>query len=189
MIFTQIIFIVLFILAVVNRILALQESRISRSVSTETRFVFIMGLAGLSVVNSFLFALNPEWYSNFQGETINEVNFIGNLFIVLAILLWIASKRQLGLNWSPRIAIRDKHTITNTGPYRFVRHPIYSSYILLSLGVILATTNPMVFLPYCLTTLIVLSRVPQEEKALRNFFGPKYEEYSLHTGKLFPKLF
>jgi protein-S-isoprenylcysteine O-methyltransferase Ste14 len=50
----------------------------------------------------------------------------------LAIMLW--ARVTLGGNWSGAVVLKEQHELVTSGPYRFVRHPIYSGLFLLLLG-------------------------------------------------------
>nr|MDO8098698.1 isoprenylcysteine carboxylmethyltransferase family protein [Candidatus Njordarchaeota archaeon] len=79
--------------------------------------------------------------------------------------------------------------LVTSGVYRYIRHPMYLSYLVAMLGVDLASRNifsfPVTFLCF-LPTLIYRAR--QEEKALANKFGQRWISYSSTTGFLLPRI-
>ena len=105
------------------------------------------------------------------------------------LILWLWSKTTLGNNWSPRIAIREDHTLITSGPYHWVRHPIYTSYIIQVIGMCMATGNLAVIFPCATIALLTWNRASQEEETLTAKFGKAYKKYISETGKLFPRIF
>lgn len=185
---TRILLGILFVLAAINRIRAALEKGIDRTYWGEVRYFPLMGAAGIAVTCALLYSIRPEWFSFGQLSLGGIASWVGNLLTVLALGLWSWSKVTLGNNWSTRIAIRKEHTLTRSGPYAYVRHPVYSSYILLTLGIGLATGNWIITLPFAIATTLTLVRTRQEEAVLKRSLGHKYSEYMKTTGKFFPRL-
>jgi protein-S-isoprenylcysteine O-methyltransferase Ste14 len=57
----------------------------------------------------------------------------------LAILVW--SRLSLGTNWSATVTFRDGHELVERGPYRFVRHPMYTGMMLMVAGTAVVLGN------------------------------------------------
>ena len=101
-------------------------------------------------------------------------------------LLW--APNALGRFLVPRAVIFQDHELVTSGPYRFVRHPIYSGVVSLWLGAALGTMNLVLL---CLWPPLVYAFETQagiEEQLLRAKFGAAYERYSASTGRLVPRL-
>ena len=98
--------------------------------------------------------------------------------------------RCLGNNLSGIVQIKQRQTLITTGPYRWVRHPIYSGGLLHCLGHFLVSANVCVGL-CCLggTILLYAVRIPKEEKMLLDEFGDEYRRYANRTNRLMPRLF
>jgi protein-S-isoprenylcysteine O-methyltransferase Ste14 len=82
--------------------------------------------------------------------------------------------------------IRQDHTITRTGPYRFVRHPIYS-------GILLGLTGTAIGVGYLIVVFCVILifglfviKVRMEEKFLLEEFGEEYAQYKREVKALIP---
>jgi protein-S-isoprenylcysteine O-methyltransferase Ste14 len=95
---------------------------------------------------------------------------------------------SLGRNITDTVAIRKEHTLVTHGPYRWIRHPLYSFGFLLFVGFTLLTANWFIGLTgVCALTLLAL-RTPIEEAKLIEQFGDAYREYMKRTGRFLPRL-
>lgn len=116
--------------------------------------------------------------------------WLGLLVEVAFIALFVASHRQLGRNWSVTLEIRDKHKLVTDGLYRFVRHPMYSSFWLWAIAQALLLPNWAAGLSGLVgVAILYFSRVGKEETMMRQAFGPEYDDYSARTGRVVPRLF
>lgn len=96
---------------------------------------------------------------------------------------------QLGKFYTYKVSIRDDHEMIDTGLYAYMRHPAYTGTFLELTGAALLYNHCVLSwflsLPYLV---VVLRRVQQEEKALIDEFGPKYQAYMQRAGMFLPKL-
>jgi protein-S-isoprenylcysteine O-methyltransferase Ste14 len=82
----------------------------------------------------------------------------------------------------------DQALITS-GPYRFIRHPIYTAFLLILGSTLLISANWLIGLTWLGMTLIeVISRIGFEENLMLEYFGDRYREYMKTTGRLLPRL-
>jgi protein-S-isoprenylcysteine O-methyltransferase len=94
----------------------------------------------------------------------------------------------LGDNFSVSLAIFDQHALVQSGPYRWVRHPMYSAVLGIGVAVFLITAN--YFLAGCLAFAalqVLVLRVPLEEQTLHARFGADYASYTRETGRYWPR--
>ena len=95
----------------------------------------------------------------------------------------------LGRFWSLHVEIRETHELVREGPFRWVRHPAYSSMILeiLSISLLLQSwwTTAAVYLAFLPT---LFARIRIEERALTEKFGESYIDFKRTTPALFPKV-
>jgi protein-S-isoprenylcysteine O-methyltransferase Ste14 len=106
----------------------------------------------------------------------------------LGIALAIWARFYLGQNWSSAPTVKVGHELIRTGPYAWVRHPIYSGLILAMIGTAIARREPRGFVSVVLLWLAFLIKSRIEEQFMRKTFGPDYEAYSKSTGALIPRL-
>jgi protein-S-isoprenylcysteine O-methyltransferase Ste14 len=103
--------------------------------------------------------------------------------------LWLfwRSHADLGRNFSAKLVIREQHDLVTTGVYRFIRHPMYASFLLWSLGQLLLLPNWVTGLAglfgFCV---LYFPRIRREEQLMLGRFGDIYREYMAHTKRLVP---
>jgi protein-S-isoprenylcysteine O-methyltransferase Ste14 len=114
----------------------------------------------------------------------------GILIISSGISLFFWAHVHLGKNWSPIIEKKfaKSKEFVKSGPYKYVRHPIYTASFIILFGFFMLTANWILTgIPLVILILFYLSKIPREEKELINNFGREYKEYMKRTGGLFPK--
>jgi protein-S-isoprenylcysteine O-methyltransferase Ste14 len=84
-------------------------------------------------------------------------------------------------------AVREDHALIESGPYRFVRHPVYTGYLALLLGSGVASLNVCLLLLWPVSLLGILIQTTSEERLLGERFGQDYERYVRRTGRLVPR--
>jgi protein-S-isoprenylcysteine O-methyltransferase Ste14 len=115
---------------------------------------------------------------------------LGALALVIAGMLFAYWARlHLGRNWSGEVVVKVGHTLVTDGPYRWVRHPIYSGMTMALVGSALATGAPYGFIGLALILFGFLVRVRLEEALMRETFPAAYDAYSRHTARLIPGVY
>jgi serine phosphatase RsbU (regulator of sigma subunit)/protein-S-isoprenylcysteine O-methyltransferase Ste14 len=151
-----------------------------RSKSTEPfllRFQHIIpiGLAYYLILNRerhfFLFG---EFYHTSWD---NWIVYLALLMTVAGFTITVWARIHLGRYWSGIITLKEGHKVITTGPYRFVRHPIYSGWLLAILGSAFAAGTIDGFVGVELLTLAFLIKLQREEKMLTAELGDQYRQY------------
>ncbi|HEX3700303.1 MAG TPA: isoprenylcysteine carboxylmethyltransferase family protein [Phenylobacterium sp.] len=94
---------------------------------------------------------------------------------------------HLGSLWSGMITLREGHHVVDTGPYRLVRHPIYTGFIGAAWALALITPTPAKLAGAVVLTLQMAWKARREEAFLRHELGPDaYDAYSARTPMLVP---
>lgn len=101
------------------------------------------------------------------------------------LLLWV--HHALGASYSAKLEIRQQRLVT-AGPYRWMRHPMYSAIFLWTVGLSLIVANWMVFFTPVAFAVFVIRRVPGEEQMMIEAYGDTYREYMKHTARFLPTL-
>jgi protein-S-isoprenylcysteine O-methyltransferase Ste14 len=137
---------------------------------------FLMGLPRLP--GGFLSGRILAWHpANF---------WIGTMLVLVG--LWLATycRRFLKGNWSIDVQVKQSHELIRSGPYRWVRHPIYTGLLLALLGSALTIgqwRGLVAFMIACVT-LWAQSRV--EERYMTETFGDRYRKYQHEVPALVP---
>ncbi|MHB1152554.1 MAG: methyltransferase family protein [Eubacteriales bacterium] len=117
------------------------------------------------------------------------VSAAGTILIMIGTAINITGRFTLKDNWGNQIRIYENHTLTTTGIYKHIRHPLYASTILMLYGFSFLFFNIAVF---ALTTVVfipfMIFRANQEDKMLADVFNGAFEEYKKKTGMFFPKM-
>jgi protein-S-isoprenylcysteine O-methyltransferase Ste14 len=118
-----------------------------------------------------------------------EARWLGaGLSVVSVLLLWWVT-RALRQNFSGTLRIHADPTLITTGPYRWVRHPMYTFILLMVLGFFLLSANWFIALTGLLSiVLVMVLRTPKEEAMMMAQFGDKYRAYMARTGRFLPRL-
>jgi protein-S-isoprenylcysteine O-methyltransferase Ste14 len=115
------------------------------------------------------------------------VRIVGLVVGVAGAMLLIWASARLGLLMIHGAVVREDHTFIETGPYRFVRHPVYAGYLALLLGTGIASQNICLLLIWPMSLLGILIQAASEERLLRVRFGRDYEYYARRVGWLVPR--
>lgn len=111
------------------------------------------------------------------------------IILGVASLVWFAwIHRSLGSNHSARLRIKDRQALVTDGPYRQIRHPMYSAFYLLHIAVFFLTANWFIGVTWLAgLSITVLMRVRREEEMLLQRFGEEYNSYMASTGRFLPR--
>ncbi|MBI1748634.1 MAG: isoprenylcysteine carboxylmethyltransferase family protein [Acidobacteria bacterium] len=109
-----------------------------------------------------------------------------------AVSVWLTATavRVLGKEWSITARVLEGHKLATEGPYRLVRHPIYTAMFGMLLATGLAISQARALLPAILILWVgTVIRIRSEEKLLREMFGAEFESYARRVPALFPHVF
>ena len=96
---------------------------------------------------------------------------------------------SLANNITPTVTIRSEHELVTSGPYKYIRHPLYTFGFLMILSVAVASASLLIFGLVFITWIPLALRTPLEEQKLVDAFGDEYQEYMSRTGRYLPRLF
>lgn len=134
------------------------------------------------------YLINPSWVAWARISLPDWVRWLGVLLalIVVPCIYWLFS--SIGNNISPVQATRQNHRLITSGPYRYIRHPLYTFGTLLIVAIVLMTGLWWLAVGALVPIAILLFRTPIEEARLVETFGDEYREYMKRTGRFFPRL-
>lgn len=103
----------------------------------------------------------------------------------IAVAFW--ARWHLGTNWSGVVTLKEGHELIRTGPYRSIRHPIYTGMLLALLGTAITFGEVRALLAVAITWLSFYVKARREESFLAQEFGPGFAEHKRHTGMFLPR--
>ena len=147
-------------------------------------------LLGASLVSIVVYIIKPRRVSWSTLLLPSWMRWLGLLVGLAALLLFYWVLRSLGRNFSTSLTIKEEQTLIIHGPYRRIRHPMYTAFILLWVAFFLLSANWFIgltgILAYVWTTIV---RTPKEERMMIDRFGEEYIAYMGRTGRYLPRQF
>jgi len=134
----------------------------------------------------YLPALSAGWLGVSYIPRTMPSEFIGNIVCISGFFFAIWSRRALGTNWSGEITLKENHQLIQTGPYRLVRHPIYTGLILAWLGTAITLGEVRGLVALVIAFLGLWSKLKEEETLLLRQFPEEYPEYQEQVKALIP---
>jgi protein-S-isoprenylcysteine O-methyltransferase Ste14 len=116
------------------------------------------------------------------------MRWIGVALGVVAGVLLTWTLRTLGKNLTDTVVTKREHTLVTTGPYRWIRHPFYSSVALAVIANSLTAANWFIFISGGLVVMLLVIRSGREEENLIARFGDRYRNYMRRTGRFLPRM-
>ena len=139
---------------------------------------------------SIAYILNPAWMTWSAFESPAWLRWLGVALgiCVVPAVHWLLT--ALGSNVSETVLVKERHElITGTGPYRWIRHPLYATGIGLFVAIGLMAANWFILALALIALLLIRTVVvPLEEEELVKRFGIAYEDYRRRTGALLPRV-
>ena len=146
-------------------------------------------LGMLGFVAILIYAIRPDWLSWASLPLPAGLRWtgIGIALIGFALLQW--AQNTLGKSWSDTPRMIKEQSLITSGPYEFIRHPIYTAFLLILGSTLLISANWLIGLTWVgMTLLEVASRIGFEENLMIEYFGDQYRDYMKRTGRLLPKI-
>lgn len=147
------------------------------------------GLGVPWLIGIVLYLVYPTWVMWAAIPLPETLRWVGVVLgaLTLPMFLWI--HQALAANFSTTTHIQAHHTLVTSGPYQWVRHPMYPALWVFSLATLLISANWLVgLIPVVMVTLIMLTRPAREEQQLIDTFGDDYRAYMQRTGRFFPRI-
>ena len=112
--------------------------------------------------------------------------YVGLAITVAGLGLSVWARFHIGRNWSRLIELKEDHQLIRTGPYAIVRHPIYSGFMLATLGTAIAYGEVSGLIAFILILAAWGYKARLEEKVLIEHFGAEYQSYRTDVKGLIP---
>jgi len=118
-----------------------------------------------------------------QAEAI-KVAGVALAWLGIALAIW--SRHLLGSNWSSVVQLKQDHELIERGPYRYIRHPIYTGLLLAFLGTALKLGDWRGLVALAIVFVSFWRKLRLEERWLGEQFGERYAAYRQRTRALIP---
>lgn len=150
---------------------------------------FLRGVVSLPFIFILVvFMFDPRFLYFARVDMPDWLQWLGFTLGATSIFLTIWVHANLGVNFSSILHVREKHTLSTSGPYKWVRHPMYTVLFMHFLGILFLTENLLIGGAIISVFIFVISkRLKNEEKLMLDTFGEEYRQYMSQTGLFFPK--
>jgi protein-S-isoprenylcysteine O-methyltransferase Ste14 len=112
----------------------------------------------------------------------------GFVLALAGITLALWARLHLGRNWSDKVVLKVDHELIRSGPYAYLRHPIYSGVLLGVAGTAIVVGEWRGVIAFCMLLVNYSIKARREEKILSVQFGEAFELHKRDAGFLLPKL-
>lgn len=144
-------------------------------------------LTNLLVIASFALVLGlfyaGRWFGTYSGSPAGRV--AGAVLTALGLFLYAAAHLYLRRNWSIAAVIVEGHRLIVRGPYRYVRHPMYSAMMAIVVGSGLLVSDYLILASIVPVAAAYFVRARGEEAMLLAEF-PEYRDYIARTRMFVP---
>jgi protein-S-isoprenylcysteine O-methyltransferase Ste14 len=151
-------------------------SRLEQSILVTTAFCLL-----------FVRNLWPHWLrQRVLPESDVALLWTGLIFTAAGVGFAILARFWIGRNWSGTVTIKEQHELIQSGPYRIVRHPIYTGLLLAYLSTAIVHGELRGFVGFCLLLLGFGLKLRMEETFMVQQFGSAYLDYKQRVKALVP---
>ncbi|MEK7438793.1 MAG: isoprenylcysteine carboxylmethyltransferase family protein [Pseudomonadota bacterium] len=113
-------------------------------------------------------------------------HWIGAAVVAAGLAFAVWARTHLGKNWSGTVTLKSDHELIRSGPYHFVRHPIYSGGLLAMAGTVVARGEWRGLLAVLIMFAVVWRKLQHEERWMGEAFGEDYAKYRSEVYALIP---
>lgn len=147
--------------------------------------VLLLEILGFVLLFSDNAGIGPLGRHFLPRTIVTELVGVAFTWIGIGIALW--ARYNLGQYWSARITLKEDHQLIRTGPYAYLRHPIYTGLDLAVLGTALTIDRWRCVAGVCLIITGYVIKAKKEESLLAGQFGQAFDEHRKRTGFLLPR--
>jgi protein-S-isoprenylcysteine O-methyltransferase Ste14 len=127
-----------------------------------------------------------EWLATRLWPRSFAAYWIGVAWIVAGLGFSVWARVHLGSNWSGTVTVKQSHELIRSGPYAWVRHPIYTGLLAALLGSVIASGTLRSAIGLAIITAAFVRKLRTEERFMREIFPGEYERYSTAVPALIP---
>ncbi len=147
-------------------------------------------LAAVALILRTLEGLDPTHFNIGAPSLLVALEVVGLLLYVAGFLLMAWALLTLGRNYQlGGTAPRAQDDLIADGPYRLIRHPMYTAALIIALGLGLATQSWAFLCVFLIYLVLILALIPVEEGELGKAYGATYSAYRQKTKALLPSIY
>ncbi len=160
-----------------------------QAIQREGRGAFALRVVLFFVLLAFLvlYALDVPWLRILLIPLPPWLRWAGFVLGLASLAWWAWTQSALGAHWSAQLQLREGHRLVTTGSYARVRHPLYTAMLGVTTAFALVTSHWAFVAFGVLSIVMLLLRVPREERMMLDEFGPEYAAYMQRTGRFLPR--
>jgi protein-S-isoprenylcysteine O-methyltransferase Ste14 len=146
-------------------------------------------LSVLAIVVAWRLMRHPQAFDTARlWEPTPALQWLAALVVIAGLVVTLWARAALGRNWSGTVTFKQDHELIVSGPYRFVRHPIYSGLLLMALGSGILSGWRSGFLAVAVLFVGFWLKLRVEERLMEQHFPEAYPDYRRRTRALIPFL-
>lgn len=127
------------------------------------------------------------WQATFSiMPPFHGIAWVGAIACIMALMLTAYCWHYMGTSWRIGIDPKEKNNLITDGPFKLIRHPIYSLSMLLMLGSFVAVQTQAMFIIFCVHWILFTLEAYKEERYLCKVHGSAYKEYIQKTNRFLP---
>ena len=167
------------------RVWVLMAFRTKRTLSHQRSWLrvwLVVVIAGVLILPRFQGSgtQSPLW------ERSTPLGLLALLMVAGGAAFGVWARLTIGMNWSGNVTFKEGHELIQSGPYRYVRHPIYSALLLMGLGSALYYAQAFGFALLGFALVVFAAKMRLEEKLMTEHFGDQYVDYRRRVKALIP---
>lgn len=165
--------------------------KVKAAVQTQSRssrmlYMFIM-ISGFVIVYAKVFAVGILGCQLIPKNSITGA--IGSAVCISGVAFAIWARTVLGKNWSGEVTLKKEHELVQSGPYKIVRHPIYTGFEIGLLGVAITIGQLKGLVGFSMVFVNHYFKTQMEEKIMYAQFPAQYPDYAKRVKRLIPFIF
>jgi protein-S-isoprenylcysteine O-methyltransferase Ste14 len=160
----------------------------NRRFAHKERELFFIRLTGAAMLLAYVYVFFPDTGSLHFTIPVS-VRWAGAILMLAGNILFFLSHIYLGKQWSAELEIQPGHQLIVNGIYRWIRHPMYTGFLIFGLGLGLLSANLLGCAYFPAVAIMIYFRLPSEEALLIDEFGEEYLKYRETTSALIPGLY
>ncbi len=158
----------------------------------EGKLLFVLRSVGvpLSLLSIFLYVFMPEAVAPFGFALPIGLRWFGLLLGIASLIFMWWTHLSLGDNYAVELRVKEGHQLVYSGPYHWVRHPLYTATFLAGVSCTLVSANLLLLASAVIAAILYTARIEYEEAALVKAFGAQYVRYQANVRhKFIPGLY